>query len=69
VTASIENTPLTDINVSVDSPVPDGTSSAIDCKRGSTVVASGTTAADGDGSAVASNLKPATYVCTIVVDP
>jgi uncharacterized surface anchored protein len=63
-TVSFNNTPLTDITVSVNSQVDGGTSSTINC-----VVASGSTGANGDGSVTASNLEPGTYVCTIVIDP
>jgi hypothetical protein len=61
---SFENTPLTNITVSVDSQVDGGTSSTIDC-----VVASGSTGANGDGSVTASDLEPGTYTCTVVIDP
>jgi hypothetical protein len=63
-TVSFHNTPLTDITVLVNSQIDGGTSSTIDC-----VVASGSTGANGDGSATASDLEPGTYVCTIVIDP
>jgi hypothetical protein len=33
------------------------------------IVASGSTGANGDGSATASDLEPGIYTCTIVVDP
>ena len=61
-TVSFHNTPLTNLSVSVDSQVPGGTSSTIDC-----VVA---TAGPGDDIiASANNLVPGTYTCTIVIDP
>jgi hypothetical protein len=61
-TLNFGNTPLTNISVAVDSQVPGGTSSTIDC-----VVAS---AGPGDDiSASANNLVPGTYTCTIVIDP
>lgn len=66
---SFSNTPLTNLTVSVDSQVNGGTASTIECKLGTTVVASGSTGANGDGSATASNLVPGTYVCTVVIDP
>jgi Prealbumin-like fold domain len=69
VNVSFENTPLTDLSVSVDSQVTGGTNSTIECKQGTTTIASGSTPASGDGSVSASNLKPGTYTCTIVVDP
>jgi hypothetical protein len=69
-TVSFSNTPLTDITVSVNSQVDGGTASTISCvDSGATSVASGSTGANGDGSASASNLTPDTYTCTIVVDP
>jgi len=69
-TVSFHNTPLTDITASVNSQVDGGTSSTIVCKNsnGDTVV-SGSTGANGDGSATASDLEPGTYTCTIVIDP
>jgi len=69
-TVSFHNTPLTDITVSVNSQVDGGTSSTIVCKAAdNSTVASGSTGANGDGSATGSNLEPGTYTCTIVVDP
>jgi hypothetical protein len=59
---SFSNTPLTDITVSVDSQVPGGTSSTIECVLDS--------AGPGDDlSLTLNNLEPGTYTCTIVVDP
>jgi hypothetical protein len=67
---TFHNTPLTDLSVSVNSQVDGGTASTIDCKdAASGTVASGSTGANGDGSASASDLEPGTYTCTIVVDP
>jgi hypothetical protein len=67
---SYVNTPLTDLSVSVDSQVDGGTASSIDCVNSSNVsVASGSTGANGDGSASATDLEPDTYTCTIVIDP
>lgn len=69
-TVAFSNTPLTDITVSVNSQVDGGTASTISCVNGNNdSVASGSTGANGDGSATANNLVPDTYVCTIVVDP
>jgi len=59
---SFHNTPLTNLSVSVDSQVPGGTSSTIDCVVGSA----------GPGDDVSLNvpdLEPGTYTCTIVIDP
>jgi len=60
---SFHNTPLTNITVSVDSQVDGGTSSTI------SGCASGSTGANGDGSATATDLEPGTYTCTVVIDP
>jgi hypothetical protein len=61
---------LTDITASVNSQVDGGTASTIVCTdgNGGTVV-SGSTGANGDGSATATDLEPGTYTCTIVIDP
>jgi hypothetical protein len=63
---SFHNTPLTDLSISVNSQVDGGTASTITCDNGGP---NGSTGANGDGSASASNLRPGTYNCTIVVDP
>jgi hypothetical protein len=69
-TVSFSNTPLTNLSVSVDSQVNGGTASTILCTGpGGGTVASGSTGANGDGSASASNLTPGTYTCTVVIDP
>jgi hypothetical protein len=69
-TVSFHNTPLTNLTVSVDSQVDGGTSSTIVCKAAdNSTVASGSTDANGDGSATASDLEPGTYTCTVVIDP
>jgi hypothetical protein len=69
-TVSFGNTPLTNLSVSVDSQVNGGTASTITCTGpGGGTVASGSTDANGDGSASASNLTPGTYTCTVVIDP
>jgi Prealbumin-like fold domain len=69
---SFHNTPLTNLTVSVDSQVDGGTASTIACVDESdppNTVASGSTNANGDGSATASDLMPGTYTCTVVIDP
>jgi hypothetical protein len=69
---SFHNTPLTDLTVSVDSQVDGGTSSTIECVDSAdppNSVASGSTDANGDGSASATDLEPGTYTCTVVIDP
>jgi hypothetical protein len=64
---SFLNTPLTDLSVSVDSQVPGGTSSDIECKLGSTVVGS---AGPGDDLNLdLEDLEPGVYVCTVDIDP
>jgi Prealbumin-like fold domain len=63
--ASFQNTPLTNITVSVDSQIPGGTASTIDC----TLASAATDPTTGDGSLTLSNLVPGTYSCTVVVDP
>jgi hypothetical protein len=63
------NIPLTNLSMSVDSQVNGGTSSTITCSDGTNTIASGNTAANGDGSASASDLEPGTYTCTVVIDP
>jgi Prealbumin-like fold domain len=63
---TFHNTPLTDITVSVDSQVPGGTSSTIDCDP----VTPGPDAGPGDDiSHSLTNLEPQTVVCTIIIDP
>lgn len=67
---SFLNTPLSDISASVNSQVDGGTASTIACVDGDgNTVASGSTGANGDGSASATDLEPGTYTCTLVVDP
>ena len=67
---SFSNTPLTNLSVSVDSQVDGGTASTIVCTGpGGGTVASGSTGTNGDGSASASDLRPGTYTCTVVIDP
>lgn len=68
-TVSFSNTPLTNLTVSVDSQVDGGTASTIVCKLGDTTVASGSTGANGDGSATANDLLPGVYTCTVDIDP
>ena len=71
-TVAFSNTPLTNLTVSVDSQIDGGTASTISCVNDAVppgTVASGTTGANGDGSATANNLAPGTYTCTVVIDP
>ncbi|KRE21138.1 collagen binding domain-containing protein [Agromyces sp. Soil535] len=65
---AFENTPLTNLTVSVDSQIVGGTSSTIDCVPG-LPDPDFTTPASGDGSLSLNNLEPQTVVCTIVIDP
>jgi hypothetical protein len=67
---SFHNTPLTNLTTSVDSQIDGGTSSTILCTNSSgQTVASGSSGANGDGSATAPDLEPGTYTCTVVIDP
>ena len=67
---SFLNIPLTDITVSVDSLVPGGTASEIDCGDGPVTTTDPVT---GDGSLTVPDLEPTapavTLTCTITVDP
>jgi hypothetical protein len=63
-TVSFHNTPLTNLTVSVDSQVPGGTSSTIECDT--------TPGSAGPGDDITLNvndLEPGTITCTIVIDP
>ncbi|WP_353816489.1 prealbumin-like fold domain-containing protein [Agromyces sp. SYSU T00266] len=62
------NTPLTDITVSVDSQVPGGTFSSIECDVAGSDSVSIADAID-DPSITITDLEPRTVVCTIVIDP
>jgi hypothetical protein len=64
---SFKNTPLTDLTVTVDSQVPGGTFSTIECKLADNVV--GQAGPGDDISKTMENLKPGTYICTIEIDP
>jgi Putative transposase of IS4/5 family (DUF4096) len=67
---SFHNTPLTNLSVAVDSQVDGGTASTINCvDSASSTIASGSSGANGDASASASDLRPGTYTCTVVIDP
>ena len=61
-----ENTPLTNITLSVDSQVDGGTASTIDCGQPNPPASTGP---DGDGSVTRNNLPPGTYTCVVVEDP
>lgn len=66
-TVACGNTPLTNLSVSVDSQIDGGTASTIVCTGPDGQVASGSTGANGDGSA--SDLTAGTYTCTVEIDP
>lgn len=70
-TLSINNTPKTDITVSVNSQVDGGTASTIVCKdeNGKVVAGPKETGENGDGSVNPTDLLPGEYTCRIVVDP
>jgi len=68
-TVTFTNVPLTNITVSVDSQIPGGTASTIDCDLAADPPFDFTTPAGGDGSFSLNDKVPGTYVCTIVVDP
>jgi prealbumin domain-containing protein len=64
------NVPLTNITVSVDSQIPGGTASTIDCDAVADPPFDATTdPVTGDGSFSLNNKVPGTYVCTVIVDP
>lgn len=63
---SFHNTPLTNLSITVDSQVDGGTASTISCTPDGP---SGSTGANGDGTASDTNLTPGTYTCTVVIDP
>lgn len=71
---SFVNTPLTDVTISVDSLVDEGTASTIRCVDGSgALVDEDMTNAPGDVALTIEDLEPtapaARLVCTIVIDP
>jgi uncharacterized repeat protein (TIGR01451 family) len=67
VPASFENTPLTDVDISVDSQVNGATETVITCRDSNgNVVAQKTVS---DGSLSLDNQKPQTLDCRIVIDP
>lgn len=69
VTKTFDNTPLTDITVSVNSQVAGGTGSKISCTGLTATPADATPTVFDDTSETFKNLVPGTYTCTIVVDP
>ena len=68
-TVNFDNTPLTNLTVTVTGQVDGGTASTISCvDEAAEVVASLPLTVDG-GNAAANDLEPQTIVCTIVIDP
>ncbi|WP_234659654.1 prealbumin-like fold domain-containing protein [Agromyces marinus] len=65
---TFENTPLTNVTVSVDSQVPGGTFSSIECDVPGSDTVSLADMMD-DPSITIEDLEPRTVVCTIVIDP
>jgi hypothetical protein len=63
---SFQNTPLTNLSVTVNSQVDGGTASTVSCTPDGP---SGSTGANGDGTFSDTNLAPGTYTCTVVIDP
>jgi len=66
---TFNNTPLTDITVSVNSQVTGGTASKINCTDQTPTPADGTPNDFDDTSETIKDLEPGTYTCTVVVDP
>jgi hypothetical protein len=68
---AFNNTPLTNVTVSVDSQVNGGTASTMECDDDDNT--SGSTGANGDGSITVEDLEPTapaiTLTCTITIDP
>lgn len=70
VPVSFANTPLTDLDVVVNSQVDGGTASTVSCvDSADAVVAAGSTDANGDATVGVDDLLPGTYVCTVIIDP
>ena len=67
------NIPLTNLTVSVDSQVPGGTFSSIECDATTEIPDSDKdvdlTDAQDDPSVAINNLQPGTYTCVVVIDP
>ena len=65
-TVSFHNTSLTNLNVTIGSQIDGGTSTHVAYTN---TAIDGDTGANGDGTFVADDLQPGTYVCTVVIDP
>ena len=68
-TVAFDNTPLTDLTVSVDSQVDGGTASTITCTPPGAPDGFAETDEFGDGSLSLTDLEPGTYDCEVVIDP
>jgi len=67
--ASFNDIPLTNLTIKASAVVPGATSSTITCTNSSNA-GIGNSPQSGDPAEVdASNLKPGTYTCTVVIDP
>jgi hypothetical protein len=69
VTKTFDNTPLTNLTVSVSSQVAGGTASKITCTGLTPTPADATPNAFDDTSETVNDLVPGTYTCTVVIDP
>jgi uncharacterized surface anchored protein len=65
---TVENTPLTDIDITVTAQVSDATRSTIECKDADGNVVGSATLSD-PASVDIDDLPPGTYTCVIVIDP
>ena len=63
------NVPLTDLTVTLNSQVDGGTFSSVDCEPTAADPDLPLTSGNGDGTVTIPNLRPDTYVCTVVIDP
>jgi uncharacterized surface anchored protein len=68
-TVSFVNTPLTDLDVTVDSQITGGTDTIITCTPPGAPDGVHNTDATGDGTLSLNNLEPGTYDCKVVIDP
>jgi hypothetical protein len=68
-TVGFQNTPLTDLTVSVNSQVTGGTNSKITCTGLTPTPADGTPSAFDDTSETVEDLEPGTYTCEVIIDP
>jgi hypothetical protein len=68
-TVSFVNTPLTDLDVTVDSQIVGGTDTIITCTPPGAPAGQHNTDATGDGTLSLNNLEPGTYDCEVVIDP